>query len=397
MEDYSEPVSDSVWNAVASDVTSVWDRQRRSRRRRRMFAGAGAFAAAAVAAFFVLSRGAGDNSPLPSEIRLLASAEVPGLDGSLFGLPSPSGLEFPASRSVSAASVETLPVSEAHDYEDAQETGGAVEEIPDADDGRPAGTSSAGSRSSADEEWDLPTFSGEDDRSRVPRLALNVSASNVASMSSRSNGYGGMYGSVVAPALSAQRDQVNSYSSVLLGNNSREVGTSTRFWQPVSLGVTASLALGQVFSVESGLNYSCLVSDMSSGTDENRYDIRQTLHYVGIPLRARVSFWNPGRLEFYLSAGGAVEKCVYGTTSTRYIVNSSLSSMNLSRVNDDRFQWSLGASAGIGYRFSDLIGLYAEPGITWYIPNGGFVENVYRERPLNFSIALGLRFNLGRD
>ena len=57
-------------------------------------------------------------------------------------------------------------------------------------------------------------------------------------------------------------------------------------------------------------------------------------------------------------------------------------------------QWSVGASLGIGYRFNGLVGIYLEPGVSYYFDNGSFVETVYRERPLNFSLGIGLRFNL---
>ena len=46
------------------------------------------------------------------------------------------------------------------------------------------------------------------------------------------------------------------------------------------------------------------------------------------------------------------------------------------------------------YRFNDLVGIYLEPGVSYYFDNGSFVETVYRERPLNFSLGIGLRFNL---
>ena len=55
---------------------------------------------------------------------------------------------------------------------------------------------------------------------------------------------------------------------------------------------------------------------------------------------------------------------------------------------------SVGASLGFGYSFNELLGIYAEPGFSYYFDNGSFVETVYRERPFNFSLSLGLRFNL---
>lgn len=402
MEEYSEPVPAPVWNAVSAGVSSAWDRERRARRRRRMAAGASLFAAAAVAAAVILPGVFGGSAGLEDSGRLLAVASAPELQDGLFviqdaaplaGMYRTSGEQL-GNPSVPAAEV-AQPVADVTYREEP-----VVTDAEPSTGGRPGVTEGSGrdNRYYADEEPadPFPLFVEEipSGKSRGTRVSLGLRASNLASMSSQAGGYGGMYGSMVAPALSAQRDQVDSYSSVLLGNNSREVSTHTRHWQPVSVGLAASLRVSDFLSLESGLSYSCLVSDMSSGTDENRYDIRQTLHYLGIPLRLRAVLWRPGNFELYLSAGGEVEKCVYGTTSTTYVVNSSAASMAASRVHDNRLQWSAGASAGLGYRFNDYLGVYVEPGLTWYLDNGGFVENVYRERPLNFSLALGLRFYL---
>lgn len=406
MEGFSEPVPDSVWNAVSSGVTGVWDRQRRAARRRRFFAASSAFAAAVLAAVLVLPGGSGQRASLTaSDAGLLAS--VPDLQEAerLFAIPDPAGLDDPR-RQLRSGEASSLPVpgdmsSAPGSFGNGPEAN--MKEMPAADASAPADVPEPerqyAGQPSADTYSGLPAVFPEsyDERGRRPRVSLNFRASNLASGSSESLGYGGMYGSVVAPALSSQRDQVNSYSSVLLGNNSREVSTNTRHWQPVSLGVSASLDINDFLAFETGLTYSCLISDMSSGTEENRYDIRQTLHYVGIPFRARLSVWKPGNLELYLSAGAEVEKCVYGTSSTTYVVNSSAASHAAARVFDDKLQWSAGASAGLGYRFNDFLGIYAEPGISWYFSNGGFVENVYRDRPFNFSIALGLRFYIDRD
>ena len=76
------------------------------------------------------------------------------------------------------------------------------------------------------------------------------------------------------------------------------------------------------------------------------------------------------------------------------MVNGSPSSEMSARIHDDRLQWSAGVSAGLSYRFNDYIGIYAEPGASWHFRNGSFIESVYSERPLNFSLALGLRFYL---
>lgn len=398
MDSYSEPVPDSVWKAVESGVGAAWERQRRLRRRRRMFAGAAsAFAAAALAAAVIFPVNDGQDALRPSS-RILALAGDPVLQPGLFRVGEAPALDAVVRRTPAEAFVpEDVPAGEVFMP---GRSGEPAEESPTSAPG-PAESVSAETPTvpedvAAESLWDDDVFymPADDAAGGKVRVTLGFRASNVAPGHSEASGYGGLYGASIVPSPTSAREQLQGYSSVLLSNNSQPVSTSTEHYQPVSFGLALSVGLGDRFSLETGADYSCLVSDMSSGTEENRYDIRQTLHYVGVPLRARYSFWKPGGFDLYMTAGGKVEKCVGGTTSTSYIVKSSVSSSTKDRITVDPLQWSVGASLGIGYRFNDLVGIYLEPGVSYYFDNGSFVETVYRERPLNFSLGIGLRFNL---
>lgn len=401
MDSYSEPVPDSVWNAVESGVGAAWERQRRLRRRRRMFAGAAsAFAAAAMAALAILPGNDGPSAIQPSS-RILALAGDPVLQAELFRVGDAPALDA-VMRGTSSTDGASVPeeISVPDGLSDPGRSGAPAEEVPAPAPG-PAESVSAETPTvpedvAAESLWDDDVFymPADDAAGGKVRVTLGFRASNVAPGHSEASGYGGLYGASVVPSPTSAREQLQGYSSVLLSNNSQPVSTSTEHYQPVSFGLAISVGLDDRFSLETGADYSCLVSDMSSGTEENRYDIRQTLHYVGVPLRARYSFWKPGGFDLYMTAGGKVEKCVGGTTSTSYVVKSSVSSSTKDRITVDPLQWSVGASLGIGYRFNDLVGIYLEPGVSYYFDNGSFVETVYRERPLNFSLGIGLRFNL---
>ena len=398
MDSYSEPVPDSVWKAVESGVGAAWERQRRLRRRRRMFAGAAsAFAAAALAAAVIFPLNDGPAALRPSS-RILALAGDPVLQPALFRVGEAPALDAAVRRTPADAFVPAD--APAGDVPDPGRSDAPAEEVPTPalgpEESVSAETPTVPEDVAAESLWDDDVFflPADDAAGGKVRVTLGFRASNVAPGHSEASGYGGLYGASVVPSPTSAREQLQGYSSVLLSNNSQPVSTSTEHYQPVSFGLAISVGLGDRFSLETGADYSCLVSDMSSGTEENRYDIRQTLHYVGVPLRARYSFWKPGGFDLYMTAGGKVEKCVGGTTSTSYVVKSSVSSSTKDRITVDPLQWSVGASLGIGYRFNDLVGIYLEPGVSYYFDNGSFVETVYRERPLNFSLGIGLRFNL---
>ena len=80
--------------------------------------------------------------------------------------------------------------------------------------------------------------------------------------------------------------------------------------QPVSVGVTFRKNLPKRFSIETGLVYTLLSSEVTF--EEGTRQLDQKLHYLGIPLRANWNFWERSSFMLYVSGGGMVEKCIYG-------------------------------------------------------------------------------------
>lgn len=40
--------------------------------------------------------------------------------------------------------------------------------------------------------------------------------------------------------------------------------------------------------------------------------------------------------------------------------------------------------------------MYVEPGISYYFDDGSPISTIYKEKPVNFNLNLGLRFTFGR-
>lgn len=242
-------------------------------------------------------------------------------------------------------------------------------------------------------------FPLDEDASRVfgrrKALSLRLAVASSSFSSTSHSGYGAMYGSSVAAfRFSATPVADDGYSAVLLMNNYQEVSTTSRHYLPVNVGFSLGWEFAPGFSLSAGVDYTCLVSDLSSGTDATRYETRQTLHYLGIPVTLEWSFVQRPRLRAYLYAGGQARKAVYGTSSTRYVIDSTPWEPVIEKIGETPLQWSAGAGAGVEYMLGDKVGLYAEPGLNYYFDNGSPVENVFKSRPLNFNLTLGLRLKL---
>ncbi len=237
-------------------------------------------------------------------------------------------------------------------------------------------------------------------RSRGSGFAVGLLASNVAGSRSSSSEYAALYGSTVTRQIhgfsetAADFPDSQGYAGVMQSNAGDEISSNIKHFQPVQVGVSISYSFTDRLSLESGLTYSCLISDISSGAKSGNYDIRQTLHYVGIPLGLRYDFLKFNKFSLYVSAGGQVEKCVAGKTRTDYFVDGKKISSENGGITVKPLQWSVNAHIGAQYNFNRIVGLYLEPGAAWYFNNGSPVNCIYGERPFNFSLRAGLRFSL---
>lgn len=147
--------------------------------------------------------------------------------------------------------------------------------------------------------------------------------------------------------------------------------------QPITVGLSLRKELAKGFSVETGVNYTMLSSEIKYQNGNNKED--QKLHYIGIPIRANWSFIDSKRFTVYVGAGGAVEKSVYGKRGTDNLKVKEL-------------QFSLTGALGAQFNATRNIGLYVEPGVAYFFDDGSNVETIRKESPFNFNLQAGLRF-----
>ncbi|MDE7349853.1 MAG: PorT family protein [Muribaculaceae bacterium] len=175
-------------------------------------------------------------------------------------------------------------------------------------------------------------------------------------------------------------------------DNSIETTTISHH-QPVRFGLTLQYKISQRVGIETGLVYSCIGSDISiSRNDLTSTGVRR-LHYVGIPLNVKISAWSCKFIDLYLSAGATGEKCI----SNKFETKSNAEGISLeafSRQKEKPFQWSVNASAGIQLNPVPHIGIFAEPGVSYYFNDGSSIATIYKDRPCNFNLNVGLRFNI---
>lgn len=223
------------------------------------------------------------------------------------------------------------------------------------------------------------------------RIELGAFYSGVVSSDGRSSG-------TLNPDYKSNYREISGYLRYKSVGETLE--ETHKFSQPIKLGLSFRYIINEKWSIQTGLTYSRLSSTSQSFSDFYEYDCEQILHYVGLPVSLNYSIWRNRHVNVYAVAGGEVEKLVKGKTTTypfSLTINKRGSTIPISeKVKESRPQFSLKAAAGIEYDFTKQVGVYAEPGLGYYIDNGSGVMNFYKDKPLNFSINVGMRINFGK-
>ena len=249
---------------------------------------------------------------------------------------------------------------------------------------------------------EMETSSG----SKRSRLALGLHLGGVGSYSGGSSGSASMADAFVSSTVPFGTNdgtpiKLDSkgklpYNGVLMGDTFRSVESEHRFYQPVSVGVEVSYDLGRRFFLGSGLSYTCLVSESSSGSSESRGSLTQTVHLLGVPLKVGYKIIDNPLFELSVAGGGRVDKAFASKTVTRLTLNGPEPVKSASNGKAFPLYWSLTASASAAYKLSSLVGLYLEPGLSWHFgsksDSGLALETVWSGRPLNFQLNAGVRF-----
>ena len=135
---------------------------------------------------------------------------------------------------------------------------------------------------------------------------------------------------------------------------------------------------------------------MKDGTDVNFTAAKQELHYLGIPVNLKWRAMSIDRVHLYMSAGGMGEKNISGRISERLVIENKENQTNTEKRHIKQLQWSANAAVGVECELTPLVGLYAEPGVSYFFDDGSKVSTIYKDKPWNFNIQIGVRLNLGQ-
>ena len=162
--------------------------------------------------------------------------------------------------------------------------------------------------------------------------------------------------------------------------------SSRKFHAPLSFGLRAGKQLSEKVSIESGLVYTYLLTDLESPN----YAATLNLHYLGIPLNAKVNVWTSRQWSVYASGGAMLEKglqSVYVQTQK----NGNQTITTSASTGIDGFQWSVNAAVGVAYNFAGAFDFYFEPGFAYFFDNDQPLS-IRSDRQFAPGVEAGVRF-----
>ena len=157
---------------------------------------------------------------------------------------------------------------------------------------------------------------------------------------------------------------------------------------PISFGLTIGYPLSSRWTLSTGLVYTRLNSQFINILSNTPITTDQRLDYVGVPLNVQYHILKGKGWKAYASAGAQID---WNISSKKNIEGVDVQSKK------DYPQWSLGGAVGVEYDIIPIVGIYAEPGFRYYLQNDSKVKNFFKDQPLNWTLQVGIRLNLGKD
>ena len=228
------------------------------------------------------------------------------------------------------------------------------------------------------------------------KWSAGLYAGNMTGGNDRSTGYRNFeLGANPFSTMPRQETWNTSPMANIMFNNLEETPeTKIKHSLPLSFGATVRYSLSRRCGIESGLVYTLLKSELTSGSGNDYYATDQVIHYIGIPVKFNFVVWSNDMFRVYMSAGGMAQIPLSGNAETEYVNGGVMVERKEESVDVDRLQWSVSGAVGFQYNFIDRLGVYVEPGIGYYFDDGSNVLTIYKDKPFNFNFQVGLRFEL---
>ena len=85
-----------------------------------------------------------------------------------------------------------------------------------------------------------------------------------------------------------------------------------------------------------------------------------------------------------------------GKTSKDFVIEGNVKKTEQQNIHSRPLQLSANAAVGLQFKIADNIGIYAEPGLSYFFDDNSSLNTIYKEKPLNFNLNIGFRYEIGK-
>lgn len=207
---------------------------------------------------------------------------------------------------------------------------------------------------------------------------------------------------------------VNNLETSYSGSFATFTDEDSHHFPLIKEGLSVGIPVARRFKITTGLEYSRYISTSSqmlnSFGQQFKAERKQVAQYLGIPVRLDWSLAKNKLLDVYVGGGAAADYCIGAKMIIKY--TDPKMEDNIQELRRDGFVFSVIGAGGIQLNVNRRIGLYLEPELTWSKPpkkpsldfygdivtmeEGDYRLETYRtDHPFMFTVATGLRINLG--
>lgn len=396
MEDYSEAVPDGLWSDI-SQRTGISGKQKSHIIPWSTLAGLSAAAAISIAVIFHYNTGMDTETDRYSQSTEIIETQNGKAENSFDVIKSaPEDVSElfaynyskeinPGMEEMTSAATEETPAGIEETYGETDRNG--MDSLPDTENRTTVQDKPSAKQTETPIQEDIFIFPEQEHKKRhlkTPdkRFDISLTTSGFLPSKGSENAYSAIY---------ARSNEISD--GVMMMNWNKDVSTDYKYALPVSVGISLSYNITKTWAIETGVRWTMLTTDIRSGSENNYSREKETLHYIAIPLNIKANIWDSRFVSVYAVAGGTIQKMVDGKNVATYYYQNIEASKQTTDLVEKPVQWSVNANAGIQFNCTDYVGIYAEPGIVYYFDNHSDIKNIYKDRPLNFNLSLGVRFS----
>lgn len=139
--------------------------------------------------------------------------------------------------------------------------------------------------------------------------------------------------------------------------------------------------------------YSYLESEINVKSLNFQEYKKQSIHYFGLGFKGLFRAFDQRHVSLYCQGGVGMDIPLKGLC--KEVLMTSEQPTNKAEYSlAAPIVWSITAGIGIQYNFNKVIGVYAEPSATWHFGNKNGIETMWTQRPVTFTVPIGIRISL---